>query len=145
MDDDVFLEQFSRGELSGFAHVDHVKVVYLYTRKAGPEAAITLTREGLQALTRKLGVPEKYHETMTVAWARLVSQQAAAAPGRDFTAFITDNPRFLRKDLLEAYYSREVLVKAESRKQFVEPDLRPLQTDRFTLSERSLNDAGHAP
>ncbi|GMU08657.1 hypothetical protein [Corallococcus caeni] len=127
MDDDVFLERFSRGEVSGFAHRDHVRVVYLYTRKAGGEAAVALTRAGLRALTSRLGVPEKYHETVTVAWARLVSEQVEAAPGRDFAAFIDEHPRFLRKDLLDDYYSREVLSGAEARSRFVEPDLRPLR------------------
>ncbi|RKH68128.1 hypothetical protein D7W81_12990 [Corallococcus aberystwythensis] len=112
--------------MSGFAHLDHVRVVYLYTRRAGREAAVELTRAGLRTLTGKLGVPEKYHETVTVAWARLVSERAAAEPGRDFTAFIDGNPRFLRKDLLEDYYSREVLFGAEARTRFVEPDQRPL-------------------
>ncbi|MBN8226522.1 hypothetical protein JYK02_03260 [Corallococcus macrosporus] len=125
-DDDAFLDGFSRGEVSGFTHQDHVRVVYLYTRKAGGEAAVELTRAGLKTLTRRLGVPEKFHETVTVAWARLVSEQVEAAPGRDFTAFIGDNPRFLRKDLLEDYYSREVLFGSEARSRFIEPDLRPL-------------------
>jgi hypothetical protein len=127
MEDDVFLERFSQGALNAFAHVDHVKVVYLYTRRAGPEAAIDLIREGLRALTRQLGVPEKYHETVTVAWARLVGQQAAATPGSDFAAFIHDHPRFLRKDLLEDYYTRGVLFGPEARTRFSEPDLRPLR------------------
>ncbi|NOK22476.1 hypothetical protein [Corallococcus carmarthensis] len=126
MDDDVFLEQFSRGEPDGFAHLDHVRVVYLYTRRVGGDAAVELTRAGLRALTHRLGVPEKYHDTVTVAWARLVSQRAATEPGLDFTAFIHDNPRFQRKDLLEDYYSREVLFGAEARARFIEPDLRPL-------------------
>ncbi|NOK35745.1 hypothetical protein HMI49_21330 [Corallococcus exercitus] len=126
MDDDVFLEGFSRGEVSGFAHLDHVRVVYLYTRRAGGEAAVALTRAGLRALTGKLGVPEKYHETMTVAWARLVSERVEAALGRDFAAFIDAHPRLLRRDLLDDYYSREVLFGAEARIRFIEPDLRPL-------------------
>ncbi|MBN9683464.1 MULTISPECIES: hypothetical protein [unclassified Corallococcus] len=126
MDDGVFLERFSRGELSGFAHLDHVRVVYLYTLRAGRDAAVELTRAGLRALTGRLGVPEKYHETMTVAWVRLVSARAAASPGHDFTAFIHDNPRFLRKDLLVDHYSREVLFGAEARARFVEPDVQPL-------------------
>ena len=126
MDDDGFLEGFSQGEVSGFAHLDHVRVVYLYTRRAGRDAAVELTRAGLRALTARLGVPEKYHETVTVAWARLVSECAATGPGRDFLAFIDDHPRFRRKDLLEDYYSREVLFGAEARTRFIEPDLRPL-------------------
>lgn len=129
MDDDVFLERFSRGELSEFAHLDHVRVVYLYTLRAGRDAAIELTRAGLKALTGRLGVPEKYHETMTVAWVRLVSERAAAGTGRDFTAFLHDNPCFQRRDLLEDYYSREVLFSAGARSQFIEPDLRPLPTE----------------
>ena len=126
MDDDVFLEGFSRGEVDGFTHLDHVRVVYLYTRRVGREAAVERTRAGLKALTGRLGVPEKYHETMTVAWARLVGERAAADAGRDFSSFIHDNPCFGRKDLLEDYYSREVLFSAEARARFTEPDLRPL-------------------
>lgn len=126
MNDSTLLERFSRGELSEFPHLDHVRVVYLHTRRAGRDAAVEFARAGLQRLTRQLGVPEKYHETVTVAWARLVGERAETGPGQDFAEFLEHNPQFHRKDLLEDYYSREVLFGAAARARFVEPDLRPL-------------------
>ncbi|WP_147448676.1 hypothetical protein [Corallococcus terminator] len=126
MDDKTFLERFSRGELSEFPHLDHVRVVYLHTRATDRDTAVELTRTGLRLLTHRLGVPEKFHETVTVAWARLVGERAAVEPCRDFTSFLEHHPRFRRKDLLGDYYSGEVLFSAEARARFVEPDLRPL-------------------
>ncbi|RYZ43337.1 MAG: hypothetical protein EOO71_04025 [Myxococcaceae bacterium] len=126
MDDKTFLERFSRGELRELPHLDHVRVVYLHTREAGRDTAIERTRAGLKLLTSQLGVPEKFHETVTVAWARLVGERTEVEPCRDFTSFLDHHPRFRRKDLLDDHYSREVLFSAEARVRFVEPDLRPL-------------------
>ena len=126
LSDSVLLERFSRGELSEFPHLDHVRVVYLQTRRVGRDAAVEFARAGLQRLTRQLGVPEKYHETVTVAWARLIGERAETEPGRDFAGFLDDNPQFHRKDLLADYYSREVLFGTDARTRFVAPDLRPL-------------------
>ena len=57
----------------------------------------------------RLLAPNKYHETRTVAWARLVR---AGHPGLD------------RRDLLDDFYSPEVLE--SGRATLVEPDRRPL-------------------
>ncbi|RKH52193.1 hypothetical protein [Corallococcus llansteffanensis] len=126
LNDSALLERFSRGELSEFPHLDHVRVVYLHTRRAGRDAAVEFARAGLQRLTRQLGVPEKYHETVTVAWARLVGERTEIGPCRDFAEFLDHNPQFQRKELLDDYYSREVLFGPDARARFVEPDLRPL-------------------
>jgi hypothetical protein len=135
MTDDALLECFSRGELSEFPHQDHVRVVYLHVRRAGGDTAVEFARAGLRLLTQRLGVPHKYHETVTVAWARLVSEQAVRGPERDFDAFLERNPRFLRRDLLDDHYSRERLFSDDARARFVEPDLRPLSQAAAPLHE----------
>ncbi|TNC21995.1 hypothetical protein [Mumia zhuanghuii] len=126
MDDLEFLDRFATGDLDDFPHADHVRMVYLQTRRAGKEDAIRFARTGLMALVEAAGNPGKYHETITTAWGRLVGDQAASDPGNDFDDFIRKNPQFLRTDLLEDYYSRARLFSPEARTRFVPPDLQPL-------------------
>lgn len=69
-----------------------------------------------------------YHETITVAWHRLVHSHLASLP--------TETPRILAvnsvlhefqdKFVLLRHYSRDRLMSWEARKGFVEPDVSPL-------------------
>ena len=126
MNDLEFLDRFARGDLDDFPHVDHVRMVYLQTRRAGKEDAIRFAKTGLKAMAEASGTPGKYHETITTAWGRLVGDITASDPGNDFEDFIHKNPRFLRTDLLEDYYSRARLFSPEARARFVPPDVQPL-------------------
>jgi len=71
------------------------------------------------------GNPGKYHETRTVAWARLVVDARAGFEG-DFDAFLARHPEFVRRDLLDDYYSPELLNSDAARLAFVDPDRRGL-------------------
>lgn len=126
MNDLEFLDRFTAGDLDDFPHVDHVRMVYLQTRRAGKEDAIRFARAGLKAMAEATGHPGKYHETITMAWARLVGDKTASDPGDDFEDFIRRNPQFLRSDLLEDYYSSARLFSPEARAGFVPPDVQPL-------------------
>jgi hypothetical protein len=71
--------------------------------------------------------PQKYHETITVAWARIVAHHVAADPAVcDFDAFVTRYPALLDKTLLARHYSGAALGSATARADWVAPDLVPL-------------------
>jgi hypothetical protein len=126
MTDETFLARFETTSLPAFEHRDHIRMAYAYARRDGADGAVARAREGLRRLTAAAGVPERYHDTLTTAWARVVAHYAVAAGERDFDAFLADHPRLLERDLLLAHYSRTRLFSDAARAGFVEPDLMPL-------------------
>ena len=125
MTDDAFLESFESGRLDSFTHRDHLRVAFAYARRGGVDHAIARARHGLRHFAAAHGAPDRYHETLTVAWARVIAHHAVAHAG-GFDDFVAAHPRLLDRDLLLAHYSRERLFSATARKRFVESDLVPL-------------------
>jgi hypothetical protein len=68
-----------------------------------------------------------YHETITVAWLRIIAATIRhyGAPARA-DDFCDRHPHLLAPTLLRLFYSRERLASPESKIRFVEPDLNPL-------------------
>ena len=124
--DAELVECFGAGELQEFSHRDHVRVVFARTRQTDKDEAIAFVRGGLRRLTERAGAPEKYHDTLTVAWARLVGELTARSPCLGFDEFMHAHPELARSSLMQDYYSPDVLFSAEARSRFVEPDLKDL-------------------
>ncbi len=121
MDDSLLVAEFEATTLPELSHRDHVRLVFLYSKKADAVARI---RDGLIAYTAARGSASAFHETRTWAWAQLI---VAAAEGYDhFDALWAAHPEFDRRDLLSDYYSEELLTSAEARAGIVQPDLAPL-------------------
>jgi hypothetical protein len=78
-------------------------------------------RDGLQALAGKLGKPDLYHETVTVAFMALVAERMAAEPG-GWDSFIAQHPALCERGLLDAYYSKTLLASGAARTAFAMPD-----------------------
>ena len=124
MSDEEFLRAFADTTLEPFHHRDHLRVTYLYLRAFGE----TGTRERLGPAIRRYadarGGAAKYHQTITLTWIRLVAEASQHAP--DFDAMVAQHPPLLDKNLLDRYYSPEVLQSTEARERWVEPDREPL-------------------
>lgn len=120
MTDAEFLRAFEDTTLEPFHHRDHLRATFLYLRKYGE--AGTVERLGPAILryadARRGGA--KYHETITQAWIRLVSQ--AMKSSEDFEAMLIGHPQMLDKNLLQRYYSPGALQSPEARERWVEPD-----------------------
>src|SRR5262249_13132244 len=129
-DDDALLAGFAQGAPPGrFDHAAHVRVAWLLVRRHGPAAAADRLTEGLRRLTANQGVPERYHETLTRAWAAIVAAAAAAAPELDrFDQLVARHPQLLDVALLQRHYAAATLAGDEARHRFVAADLRPLPT-----------------
>jgi len=123
MTDDTFLASFEAASLRSFDHRDHLRVAFAYARRGGVEHAVARAREGLRRFTSAHGQGERYHDTLTTAWARVVGHHALQARDDDFDAFLAAHPRLLERDLLSAHYSRERLFSPAARAGFVAPDL----------------------
>ena len=124
MTDDEFLRALETCELpeSAFGHAAHVRAAYLYLREEDFSGALERTRRAIRAYARHLGKPERYHETITVAYLALIQQhkcQRGDAGG--WPAFERDNPELLRPGLLLEYYPKAQLESDLARRVFVLP------------------------
>jgi hypothetical protein len=125
LSDDEFLARFEALELETFSHRDHLRVAFAYARRGGLRAAVDGARR-IRVFAESHGETRKYHETMTVGWARLVGTLAVDSAPLTFPAFLAAHPELLRRDLLCEHYSRDLLFSEGARAAFVEPDLAPL-------------------
>jgi len=125
LSDDEFLERYEAHALKGFSHEDHVRMAFAYARRGGVAAAVGGARR-IRGLAEALGAPGKYHDTLTVAWARVIAHRALESDVPSFEKFLETYPQLRRRDLLSAHYSRELLFSPAARSTFVEPDLAPL-------------------
>ena len=133
MSDQAFLQQFEAAAIPAarWMHRDHVRIAYLYLRDRSFDDALARLRTGIQALNVANGGVNSdtagYHETITVAWARLVAA-ALARVGRceDFESFVAENVELLDKERLRSHYTKDLLTGSAARGAFVDPDLAPL-------------------
>jgi hypothetical protein len=124
MNDEDFLRALESCELpeQEFGHTAHVRAAYLYLRGEYFAAALERTCRAIRAYAAHLGRPDKYHETMTVAYVALIQQHMSErGQSGGWTAFARDNPELLNKSLLKEYYPAEQLNSAAARKIFLLP------------------------
>jgi hypothetical protein len=122
--DGEFARAFEACEISNadFHHRDHVRLAWIYLRRYDAEAADRRITDAIRNFAAHHGKLDKYHQTMTIAWMRLVSPAAALA---SFDAVTGAFPRLLDKQYLREFYSDDLLSSDAAKKTFVEPDKRP--------------------
>ena len=121
-----------RGEVANedFRHLSHLHVAWVYlSESSGAEEAAAKMRATLQKFAISAGKPEKYHETITLFWVRLLAGIRAARSRETLRQIVHAHPRLLEKDFPLAYYSSERLFSDKARTSWVEPDLKPLSVD----------------
>lgn len=114
---------------SEFHHRDHLTVALCYLREATEEEAVARLRASLFRFLNHHGIQQEvYHETITIFWLKRV---------RHFLSQ-TDSARSLPElanelirtccdpQLINLYFSKELLSSAEARQRWVEPDVQPL-------------------
>jgi hypothetical protein len=125
MTDAEFAQAFEDCTLAPFQHRDHVRLAWIYLHRYSEPQATDRIRRSIQAFAAHHGKTEKYNETVTRVWMRLVASRMKNAP-RDFEAFLTENPDLLDKSLPSQFYSESALTAPPARDAFAPPDLRPL-------------------
>ena len=109
-----------------FHHADHLMVMAVYIHDLGYAAGLDRMRQTIQRYAAHLGASTKYHETLTVFWARMVEQQIRSTTG-DLSSQIRAMLSTLGdKTLVDDYFSRELLNSESARQGWVEPDIKPL-------------------
>jgi hypothetical protein len=122
--DGEFLVALEKCELpeSAFGHAAHVRAAYLYLRAEGFAGALERTHRAIRNFARQLGKPERYHETITVAYLALIQQHMCQrGDGGGWAAFERDNPELFRPGLLLEYYPKAQLESDLARQVFVLP------------------------
>jgi hypothetical protein len=120
MNDIDFLRAFEDTTLEPFHHRDHLRVTFLYLQQFGEGGTRQRLGPAILRYAAARNASQKYHETITLAWICLVS--AASAGAVNFEAMLAAHPHLLDKNLLNRYYSPELLQSSEARERWVEPD-----------------------
>jgi hypothetical protein len=128
--DDDFLAAFEDTTLPRheWTHSAHLRMAFLLlTGEPDIEVTLPIIRRRIQAYNKAHGNPGGYHETVTVAFVRLVANAFRDLPaGAGFTEFCATQRDLFAADVLLNFYSREVLYSPKARAVFVEPDKSPL-------------------
>lgn len=110
-----------------FDHEAHVLVAWRYLQDDDLLPAIEKYSNALKTLTRKLGVPDKYHETITWFYMIAVGERLAGSSISEWSGFRAANEDLFAREpsLIQRYYSSDHLMSENARRVFVLPDLTP--------------------
>jgi hypothetical protein len=117
-----------------FGHREHLHVAWCYLKSLTLEDALARYVHYLRRLAHALGVPEKYHATIT--WAYLVllhdAMQDSDLDGAPFEAILEKYPQLLdhKQGMLFDYYDRAEINSEMARRRFVLPRVKALQGRR---------------
>ena len=129
MTDEEFTRAFEAGTVppAEFDHHAHVRVAWVYLREAGSlDAALSRMRHAIKQFAASAGASQKYHETITVLWMRLLEEvRVGGADGKEMAEVLREVPALADKNLPMQYYSRERLFSDEARAAWVPPDRSP--------------------
>jgi hypothetical protein len=107
-----------------FRHLDHMRAAYLYLSRDGFAAGVGVMSAALRRYAASRGKPDRYHETMTVAYLALINERLVlGGDAGGFDAFVGRNPDLVSRDLLARYYRPEILSSDRARRVFVLQDL----------------------
>ncbi len=115
-----------------WTHAAHVIVALWHLREFEEAATVSLLRERISAYNQFVGVMNTptggYHETLTVFWIRVAAVLMPRSPESESFQKVVEKalPHAADKDLPLRFYTRERVFSAEARRDFIEPDLRPL-------------------
>jgi len=124
LSDDEFLDAFHSCRLQNdeFRHGDHLRLAWIHLRRAPFEQAVVQVRSGIKAFALHHGVPQLYHETITLGWMHLLATHRQAT----FDDFLKANHPKLGNELPHRHWRPELLASPVAKAEWVEPDLHPL-------------------
>jgi hypothetical protein len=136
------VHRFERCEfgVEEFTHARHLTVAAWYLCHLSPNEALVRMKTGLVRFIEHHG-KQGYHETITRFWMEIVGRFVESM-SRDAAIMETVNrvvERYDNKDVLFEYYSRERVLSERAKRQWVEPDLRPLECKENTRSLHSAS------
>jgi len=124
MTDQEFLRALENCELpeSDFRHAAHLRAAYLYLLETDFAVALERIRRAIRNYATHLGKPDRYHETITVAYVALVQQHICErGNGGGWVAFARDNSELFQPGLLRQFYPQAQLESEMARRVFLLP------------------------
>lgn len=125
MNDEEFLAAFDSGHLdpAAFPHAQHVRAAWHCLHGVPFRDGLARLRRGLKQLTIRAGHPGRYHETITVAYARLIHQKMRQLGPHAYADFERRAPEFFARDahVLSEIYDAATLASDEARQRFIPP------------------------
>jgi len=111
---------------AAFRHREHLYVAWVYLGALPLEEALARYVKHLRALAAALGVPGKYHATMTWTYLLLLDQAMHEMPGAGFDELLARRPALLdhRSGALYDLYDASELATEAARARFVLPRAR---------------------
>lgn len=131
LSDEDFLAAIEAATYPGeqFGHRGHLRLGWLCLRAHGFESGLERIRTLVRNYATALGATEKFHETMTRAWAERMQRALDETPGlASFEAFLAAHPELLDSKLLGRHYRKETLDSPLAKSSWVPPDLEPLSS-----------------
>lgn len=132
-DDDAFVARFEACSipLEEWNHRAHQRVAWTYLKRHGLDGAIERMRAGIPRFNASKGIEDGldrgYHDTLTVAWLRILdAMMRAHGSEADATTFLDKHTQLHSKALLRLYYTKDLILSWDAKRRFVEPDLAPL-------------------
>lgn len=125
----LMVGKFEDGSIaeSEWRHAEHLVTACFYLSKHDFQTALDKMRSGILNLLKAFGADSsKYHETLTVAWMRIVDESRKSNNAQDIAKICDEICDALDRDEPLKYYSREKLYSDAARREFVGPDLAPL-------------------
>jgi hypothetical protein len=113
---------------SEFSHLAHIAVAVSYLSQLPPDQALERMRQRVRAFAAHHGVPNLYHETLTVFWMRLLDHVAANSD-KDLPLWRRINlivARWGNRRPVETHYSKELIASPGAREKWMPPDRLPL-------------------
>lgn len=127
MTDEAFARAFEAGAVrpQDFDHVAHLRVAWVYLQEAGSaDAALSRIRAAIQRFAAAAGAAQKYHETITVVWMRVLEGAGAQVPRPcELSELLRQRPELGDKNLPLKHYSPARLFSDAARAAYVPPDL----------------------
>jgi len=124
--DELSIAAFEAADVNAeaFSHEAHLFIAWSYLQETDLLDSIRRYTAALRRLTKKLGVPGKYHETITWFFMIVIAERCRHDASSDWPTFKTDNPDLFSeaRTLLSHYYTRARLACPLARQQFLLPD-----------------------
>lgn len=132
----VFLSAFERCTLpkAEWTHAAHLLTGACYVHAMGEEAATAAMRTNVSRFNESVGGKNTetsgYHETVTVAWIKMLAALHARSktlPREEFAALAVAHfaPQ---RDIFKRHYDFDLLQSTPARVGWIEPNLAPLET-----------------
>jgi len=129
VDDSEFLRIFHEGSIPSdeFRHRGHLRLAWLVlSRHSRIEAESIVARE-IQRFAVSNGASNRYHDTLTRFWVRLVGHVMENAPeAKSIEELLGRFPFLLDKSLPYRHWRADTFNSDQARAGWVEPDLVPL-------------------